>query len=146
MSHDQTRQALNGILLEVSPAGGEEAELRLIATDGHRLAFIQRRCRAAVVGNRGVIVPRKAIAEVRKLIGEEDAGPMVELSFQENRLFARIGASQLVTRLVDGQFPDYHQVIPTGGSKVAIVEREPFYRAVRRVSTVTADRVNLLRF
>jgi DNA polymerase-3 subunit beta len=146
MSHDQTRQALNGILLEVVPAGADEADLRLIATDGHRLAFVQRHCRAAVVGNRGVIIPRKAIAEVRKLIGDGSVGPTVELSFQENRLFFRIGSSLLVTRLVDGQFPDYHQVIPTGGTKVAIVEREPFYRAVRRVSTVTADRVNLLRF
>lgn len=146
MSHDQTRQALNGILLEVSPVGGDEADLRLIATDGHRLAYIQRRCRAAVVGNRGVIVPRKAITEMRKLIGEESGGPAVELSFQENRLFIRIGASLLVTRLVDGQFPDYQQVIPSGGARVAVVERETFYRAVRRVSTVTADRVNLLRF
>jgi len=146
MSHDQTRQALNGILLEVAPISGDEADLRLIATDGHRLAFIQRRCRAAVAGNRGVIVPRKAITEVRKLIGEEAAGATVELSFQENRLFFRIGASLLVTRLVDGQFPDYHQVIPPGGTRVAVVERESFYRAVRRVSTVTADRVNLLRF
>jgi DNA polymerase-3 subunit beta len=146
MSHDQTRQALNGILLEVAPVDGEEADVRLIATDGHRLAFIQRRCPAAVVGNRGVIVPRKAIAEVRKLIGEESVGPTVELSFQESRLFVRIGASLLVTRLVDGQFPDYHQVIPPGGARVAVVEREPFYRAVRRISTVTADRVNLMRF
>jgi DNA polymerase-3 subunit beta len=145
MSHDQTRQALNGILLEVAPVGGDEADLRLIATDGHRLAFVQRKCRAALVGNRGVIVPRKAIAEVRKLIGEETPG-VVELSFQENRLFVGIGASLLVTRLVDGQFPDYHQVIPTGGTRVATVDRESFYRAVRRVSTVTADRVNLLRF
>jgi DNA polymerase-3 subunit beta len=146
MSHDQTRQSLNGILLEVAPVGGDEADLRLIATDGHRLAFIQRRCRAAVVGNRGVIVPRKAIAEVRKLIGEENVGASIAISFQENRLFINIGASLLVTRLVDGQFPDYHQVIPTGGTRVAIVDREAFYRAVRRVSTVTADRVNLLRF
>jgi len=146
MSHDQTRQALNGVLLEVAPVSGDEADVRLIATDGHRLAFIQRRCRAAVSGNRGVIVPRKAITEARKLIGEETAGSAVELSFQENRLFIRVGASLLVTRLVDGQFPDYHQVIPTGGTRVAIVERESFYRAVRRVSTVTADRVNLLKF
>jgi DNA polymerase-3 subunit beta len=146
MSHDQTRQALNGILLEVAPINGEEADLRLVATDGHRLAFIQRRCRAAVAGNRGVIVPRKAITEVRKLLGEEAADATVELSFQENRLFFRIGASLLVTRLVDGQFPDYHQVIPAGGTRVAVVDREGFYRTVRRVSTVTADRVNLLRF
>lgn len=146
MSHDQTRQALNGILMEIAPAEGDEADLRLIATDGHRLAFVQRRCRAAVVGNRGVIVPRKAISEVRKLIGELDAGTTVEFSFQENRLFVRIGESLLVTRLVDGQFPDYHQVIPTGGARVAVVEREPFYRVVRRISTVTADRVNLMKF
>ena len=146
MSHDQTRQALNGILLEVTPVAGDEADLRLIATDGHRLAFIKRRCKAAVAGNRGIIVPRKAIAEVRKLIAEEGVGPTVEISFQENRLFIGIGASLLVTRLVDGQFPDYNQVIPAGGTRVAVVERESFYRAVRRVSTVTADRVNLLKF
>ncbi len=146
MSHDQTRQALNGILLEIEPAGGEEADVRLVATDGHRLAFIQRRCRAAVAGTRGVIVPRKAITEVRKLLGEEAAGSAVDISLQENRLFITIGSTLLVTRLVDGQFPDYRQVIPTGGTRIAIVEREPFYRAVRRVSTVTADRVSLLRF
>jgi DNA polymerase-3 subunit beta len=146
MSHDQTRQALNGILLEIEPAGGDEADLRLVATDGHRLAFIQRRCRAAVAGARGMIVPRKAITEMRKLLGDEAAGAAVEISLQENRLFIRIGPALLVTRLVDGQFPDYRQVIPTGGSRVALVEREPFYRAVRRVSTVTADRVSLVRF
>jgi DNA polymerase-3 subunit beta len=146
MSHDQTRQALNGILLEVEPVGGEEADLRLIATDGHRLAFIQRRCRAAVAGKRGVIVPRKAINEVRKLIGEEEASTPVELSFQENRLIFRVGTSLLLTRLVDGQFPDYQQVVPSAGTRLAIVEREPFYLAVRRVSTVTAERVNLVKF
>lgn len=146
MSHDQTRQALNGILLEVSPVGGDEADLKLVATDGHRLAFIQRRCQAAVAGERGVIVPRKAVTEARKLIGEEGSVASLELSFQESRLFFSIGSSLLVTRLVDGQFPDYRQVIPAAGPRVAIVERESFYRAVRRVSTVTADRVNLLRF
>jgi DNA polymerase-3 subunit beta len=146
MSHDQTRQALNGILLEVDPAGGDEADLRLIATDGHRLAFIQRRCRASIAGSRGMIVPRKAITEVRKLLGDEASVAAVEISLQENRLFVRIGSTLLVTRLVDGQFPDYRQVIPTGGTRAAIVEREPFYRAVRRVSTVTADRVSLIRF
>jgi DNA polymerase-3 subunit beta len=146
MSHDQTRQALNGILLEVSPSGGDEADVRMVATDGHRLCFIQRRCKAGVAGERGVIVPRKAITELRKLIGEDAGAAAVELSFQENRLFFRVAGSLLVTRLVDGQFPDYRQVIPTGGTRLASVEREAFYRAVRRVSTLTAERVNLLRF
>lgn len=146
MSHDQTRQALNGILLEIEPAGGEEAELRLISTDGHRLAYIQRRCQAAVGGPRGMIVPRKAITELRKLLGDEAAGAAAEISLHENRLFMRVGPALLVTRLVDGQFPDYRQVIPAGGTRVAVVDREAFYRAVRRVATVTADRVSLVRF
>src|SRR5512139_2066904 len=146
MSHDQTRQALNGILLEIEPAGGEEAELRLISTDGHRLAYIQRRCQAAVGGARGMIVPRKAITELRKLLGDEAAGTTAEISLQENRLFMRVGPALLVTRLVDGQFPDYRQVIPSGGSRIATLDREAFYRAVRRVSTVAADRVSLVRF
>jgi DNA polymerase-3 subunit beta len=146
MSHDQTRQALNGILLEVTPSGGEDADVKMVATDGHRLSFIQRRCKAGVAGERGVIVPRKAITELRKLIADDAAGAAVEFSFQENRLFCRAGSTLLVTRLVDGQFPDYRQVIPTGGTRIAVVAREPFYRAVRRVSTLTAERVNLLRF
>jgi DNA polymerase-3 subunit beta len=145
MSHDQTRQALNGILLEVSPVRGDEAELRMVSTDGHRLAYVQRTCRAEVAGNRGVIVPRKAITEVKKLLGDGDGGT-IEVSFQENRLFFRVGPSLLITRLIDGQFPDYRQVIPAGGTRMAVVDREQFYRAVRRVSTLTADRVNLLRF
>lgn len=146
MSHDQTRQALNGVLLEIEPTGGDEADLKLVATDGHRLAYFQRRCRASVAGPRGMIVPRKAITELRKLIGDEAGSEAVEISLQENRLFLRVGPALLVTRLVDGQFPDYRQVIPAGGSRIAIVEREAFYRAVRRVSTVTADRVSLVRF
>jgi DNA polymerase-3 subunit beta len=146
MSHDQTRQALNGLLLEIEPVGGDEADLRLVSTDGHRLAFIQRRCRAAVAAPRGMIVPRKAITELRKLLGDEAAGTTAEISLQENRLFMRVGPALLVSRLVDGQFPDYRQVIPSGGTRIATLDREAFYRAVRRVSTVTADRVSLVRF
>jgi len=114
MSHDQTRQALNGILLEVEPVGGDEADLRLIATDGHRLAFIQRRCRAAVVGQRGVIVPRKAITEVRKLIGEENIGSAVEISFSGKSSLHQRRCEPAGDAAGGRAVSDYHQVIPTG--------------------------------
>jgi DNA polymerase-3 subunit beta len=145
MSHDQTRHALNGILWEISPAGDGEAECRMVATDGHRLAHIRRICRGEVTQKRGSIVPRKAIVELKRLIGESGENH-IEVFFQENRMAFRLGDSIMVTRLVEGQFPDYQQVIPAESGKMAVVEREGFYRAVRRVATLSSDRAAPLRF
>jgi DNA polymerase-3 subunit beta len=145
MSHDQTRHALNGVLWEVSPAGDNEAECRMVATDGHRLAYIRRTCRGEVTQKRGSIVPRKAIVELRRLIGE-GGDKSVEVFFQENRIAFRLGDSVMVSRLVEGQFPDYQQVIPAESAKVAVVGKEDFYRAVRRVATLSSDRAAPLRF
>ncbi len=144
MSHDQTRHALNGVLWEVSPHKDGSAECRMVATDGHRLAYIRRECRGEVTGQRGAIVPRKAIVELKRLIGESGEGD-VEVSFQENRMAFRLGDSVMVTRLVEGQFPDYRQVIPEESVRKAVVGREEFYRAVRRVATLSSDRTAPLR-
>jgi DNA polymerase-3 subunit beta len=145
MSHDQTRHALNGVLWEVGPAGDGEAECRMVATDGHRLAYIRRVCRGEVTQSRGSIVPRKAIIELKRLIGETGDGN-IEVFFQENRMSFRLGDSVMVTRLVEGQFPDYKQVIPAESGRKAVVDRENFYRAVRRVATLSSDRTAPLRF
>lgn len=145
MSHDQTRHALNGVLWEVSPAGDSEAECRMVATDGHRLAYIKRDCRGEVTRTRGAIVPRKAIVELKRILG--DGGEKkVEVFFQENRIAFRIGEAVMVTRLVEGQFPDYKQVIPDDSSKKAVVDREEFYRAVRRIATLSSERAAPLKF
>ena len=145
MSHDQTRHALNGVLWEISPGDGGEAGCSMVATDGHRLACIERQCRGEVTGNKGAIVPRKAILELKKLISE-DHEAKIEVFIQENRMAFRIGDNVMVTRLVEGQFPDYHQVIPEGSTRKAVVVREDFYRAVRRVSTLSTDRSTPLKF
>lgn len=145
MSHDQTRHALNGILWEISPAGDGQAECRMIATDGHRLAYIKRVCQGEVTGSRGAIVPRKAIVEVKRLLGEESGGK-IEVFFQENRLSFRLGESIMVTRLVEGQFPDYRQVIPEETGRKAVVGREDFYKAVRRIATLSSERAAPLKF
>jgi len=145
MSHDQTRHALNGVLWEVSPAGDGEAECRMVATDGHRLAYIRRENKGEVTQQKGAIIPRKAIVELKRIIGEESEGN-VDVFFQENRVAFRVGDSVMVTRLVEGQFPDYRQVIPDGSVNKAVVNREDFYRAVRRVSTLSTDRSAPLKF
>jgi len=145
MSHDQTRHALNGVLWEVSPAGDGEAECRMVATDGHRLAYIKRQCKGEITGNRGAIVPRKAIIELKRIISE-GGDQEIEASFQENRVAFRLGDSLMVTRLLEGQFPDYRQVIPEDSARKAVVAREEFYRAVRRVATLSSDRSTPLKF
>ena len=145
MSHDQTRHALNGVLWEVSPGSEGNAECRMVATDGHRLACIRRICRGDVAGMKGVIVPRKAIIELKRLIGE-GGEQHIEVVLQENRMSFGIGDSIMVTRLVEGQFPDYNQVIPEGSTRKAEVDREEFYRAVRRVATLSTDRSTPLKF
>ena len=145
MSHDQTRHALNGVLWEVSPAGDGEAECRMVATDGHRLAYIKRVCSGEITGNRGAIVPRKAIVELKRILGEGKE-TKVEAFFQENRLAFRFGESVMVTRLVEGQFPDYKQVIPEECGRKAVVNREDFYRAVRRIATLSSERAAPIKF
>ena len=90
-------------------------------------------------------MPRKAIVELKRLIGESGEDN-IEVFFQENRMAFRLGDSIMVTRLVEGQFPDYQQVIPAESGKMAVVEREDFYRAVRRVATLSSDRAAPLRF
>ena len=86
----------------------------------------------------GVIVPRKAVAEIQKLIedGEEPVG--IELSSSKIRL--TFGGVVLTSKLIDGTFPDYQRVIPTGNDKRLTVDRDNFAKAVDRVSTISSER------
>jgi DNA polymerase-3 subunit beta len=145
MSHDQTRHALNGILWEMTPIGGGEVECRMVGTDGHRLAYIKRLCRGEVAEVKSAIVPRKAIVELKRLISESGE-EKIEVFLQDNSMSFRLGENNMLTRLVEGQFPDYQQVIPSEILRKAIVDREAFYRAVRRVSTLSTDRSTPLKF
>jgi DNA polymerase-3 subunit beta len=145
MSSDLTRHALNGVLLEVSQIGKGEAECRMVATDGHRLAYVRRVCRGEIEERKGVIVPRKAVMELRRIVGDGN-GQMVEVYIKDNRMAFKVSENVMVTRLVEGQFPDYQQVMPDTNTRKALVDREKFYRAVRRVSTLSAERANPLRF
>jgi len=86
----------------------------------------------------GVIVPRKAVAEIQKLVEDGDQSVQVELSSAKVRL--TFGEVVLTSKLIDGTFPDYQRVIPTGNDKHLIVDREQFARAVDRVSTISSER------
>jgi DNA polymerase III subunit beta len=144
ISTEETRYYLNGIFFHTIESGGS-LMLRAVATDGHRLARVEMPAPEGSQGMPGVIVPRKAVAEIQKLV--EDGGDVVgiELSQAKVRLSFGGGAAAggtvvLTSKLIDGTFPDYQRVIPTGNDKQLAVDRTEFAKAVDRVSTISSER------
>jgi DNA polymerase III subunit beta len=137
ISNEETRYYLNGIYLHTAETDGKTM-LRAVATDGHRLARIEIPAPQGAAGMPGVIVPRKAVAEVQKLIEGLDADVTIEISPTKARF--SFGDVVLITKLIDGTFPDYGRVIPAGNDKLLTVDREPFAAAVDRVSTISSER------
>ncbi len=137
ISTEETRYYLNGIYLHAA-GSGKSATLRGVATDGHRLAQADLPIPEGAAGMPGVIVPRKAVTEVQRLIEDNDAEVTVELSSSKIRF--SIGSVVLTSKLIDGTFPDYGRVIPTGNDKELTVDKKDFEAAVDRVSTVSSER------
>jgi DNA polymerase-3 subunit beta len=137
ISTEETRYYLNGIYLHhaESPAG---AVLRAVATDGHRLALAETPAPDGSSGLRGVIVPRKTIQEVRRLL--DDSPDEVDVEVSDAKIVFNIGNATLVSKLIDGSFPDYQRVIPKKNSRILIVDNSEFAAAIDRVSTVSAER------
>ncbi len=137
ISNEETRYYLNGVFMHVAESDGKPV-LRAVATDGHRLARLETAAPAGAAGMPGVIVPRKAVAEVLKLIEDPEGEVGVELSAAKIRF--TLGAVVLTSKLIDGSFPDYARVIPAHNEKFLTVERKDFADAVDRVSTISSER------
>lgn len=137
ISTEETRYYLNGIYLHAAENDGVEV-LRAVATDGHRLARFEMPLPEGAGNVPGVIIPRKAVNEIRKLIDE--AGDAITISLSENKLRFGFDHIQLTTKLIDGTFPDYERVIPKGNDKVLEVNPSVFANAVDRVSTISTEK------
>ncbi len=131
ISIDETRYTYNGVYMEA-----EKGVLRFVATDGHRLALIERPCEG-YEGKLGVIVHKKALTELLKVLGESDEP--VRLRLLENHAVFEQGGVFLSARLIQGQFPNYRQVIPTQNDKKVVLPREELVRALRRVSLLSGE-------
>ncbi|MFP6606365.1 MAG: DNA polymerase III subunit beta [Myxococcota bacterium] len=136
-SVDETRYNLNGVYFEVLK---ETGKLRMVATDGHRLACVDR-----LVGDdtaalaSGVIIPRKGLAELKRLL-DEDGVDEVNLAFEGNNGLAKRGNVTLVMRLIEGEFPNYQQVIPDSLEHQLVLPADPLLHALRRVSLLSSER------
>ena len=137
ISTEETRYYLNGIYLHTVDADGKPV-LRAVATDGHRLARVETPAPEGAVGMPGVIAPRKAVNEVLKLLEDPTQDVSIEVSPAKARF--RFGDVVLTTKLIDGTFPDYQRVIPSGNDKRLVVDKDPFEKAVDRVSTLSSER------
>ena len=137
ISTEETRYYLNGIYLHA--AEGEAGEvLRAVATDGHRLARFQLPLPEGAAGMPAAIIPRKTVNEVRKLIDETE--DPVTLSLSDTRIEFAFDATLLTSKLIDGTFPDYQRVIPSGNDKMMEVRCKDFANAVDRVSTISSEK------
>lgn len=143
ISTEETRYYLNGIYLHMAGSGSGKT-LRTVATDGHRLARIEVALPAGAEGMPGVIVPRKAIYELKKLIegGEGD----VSVSLSDSKIRFTYGPAVLVSKLIDGNFPDYDRVIPAGNDKIMEVSCKDFRESVDRVSVISTEKSRAIKF
>ena len=142
ISTEETRYYLNGIFLHVADADGEPT-LKAAATDGHRLARVTVKRPEGAEGMPDVIVPRKCVAELRKLLDEVDGSVGVSLSATKIRF--DLGQAILTSKLIDGTFPDYSRVIPTANDKILKLDPKSFMQGVDRVSTIATEKTRAVK-
>lgn len=142
ISTEETRYYLNGIFLHVADDGGAPV-LKAAATDGHRLARVTVARPDGAEAMPDVIVPRKCVAELRKLLDEVDGSVGVSLSGSKIRF--DLGQAILTSKLIDGTFPDYSRVIPTANDKLLKLDPRSFEEGVDRVSTIASEKTRAVK-
>ncbi len=138
ISTEETRYYLNGVYLHAAETDDGGRALRTVATDGHRLALAEIPAPKGAEALEGVIVPRKAVAEARRLIDNVEGN--VTLAISDTKIVVHAGRAVLTSKLIDGSFPDYARVIPKANEKKLVINNKAFEEAVDRVSTVSTER------
>jgi len=141
-----TRYTLNGLLFHPKP---QNKSLTVVGTDGHRLALIVRPMESELKEEKKLIVPRKAVSELRRFLpagtDDERKSEKVKISFGEKHLLFNVGPIQFLTRLIDGSYPNYENVLPQSNEKKMSIDREIFAKVLRRVSVMSKERAGAVR-
>jgi len=137
ISSDETRYVLNGILFSLS-----DNKLTLVATDGRRLALFDSDIEFPKSHERDFILPTKAVTELQRLLGEDGD---VTISTSDNLASFELNGAFLASKLVEGNYPNYRQVIPAEAKERIALEREAFLNCVRRVSLLSSDKTSSVR-
>lgn len=142
ISTEETRYYLNGIFLHASD--DDNGLLRAAATDGHRLARYTLPRPEGAIGMPDVIIPRKCVNELHKLLQEAGDG-RVEIELSPSKIRFTLGSAVLTSKLIDGTFPDYSRVIPTGNDKLLKIDPKSFGAGVDRVATIASEKTRAIK-
>jgi len=140
-SSSEDKYVLNGILMEIGKAANERSNFRLVATDGYRLAKSGEKI-DGVEGLIKIIVPAKTMGEVAKVLGNKGA---VKITLSNDQVAFKYENIYLVSRLIQGQFPDYKQVLPKGGGLKVLVETEALLKASERAAVIASQSANIVK-
>ena len=143
ISLEETRYYLNGIYLHTIEQN-EQAFLCAVSTDGHRLAKSITPKPDGLDAIEGVIIPRKAVLEILKLLDDPEESITCQLSTTKIRVSS--GSCELLSKLIDGSFPDYNKVIPQENNNMVTIDTTLFHRAVDRVATVSSEKMRAVKF
>jgi DNA polymerase-3 subunit beta len=139
ITQEESRYSLNGALLALMPN-----EVRMVATDGHRLALVSKSMEVPGVDLEvRALIPRKTLVELQKLIGEQDV--IVEFGRDENHLFFAVGSKRLVSRILAGQFPNYELVIPRDNDKFIVSSTKALGDGIRRAAIMSDEKLRAIR-
>lgn len=139
ITQEESRYSLNGALLALLPG-----EVRMVATDGHRLALVSKSMELPGLDIEvRALIPRKTLIEILKLIGDQDA--MIEFGRDENHLFFSVGNKRLVSRILAGQFPNYELVIPRENDKFIVAPSKSFGEGIRRAAIMSDEKLKAIR-
>jgi DNA polymerase-3 subunit beta len=137
VSTEESRPILNGVLWQLG-----DDEMRMVATNGHRLARLAVPATGAGAPKTDLIVPPKALQQVERLFSDADE---VEVARSENHLGFRKAGTQVFTRLIEGPYPNYEQVIPKDNDKIVVADRDMLAHALRRMAVVASDQTHRVR-
>lgn len=140
VSTDETRYVLNGVYLQA-----EEGVLKLVTTDGRRLAYVSNECLDKKIKNHAII-PTKAVNEVQRQLSAEEKEEVVKIGITENQIAFKIETITIISRLIDGTFPNYEQVIPKKPERQIQVNVKETLSAVKQMSLLAADKTSTIKF
>ncbi|KKN01799.1 hypothetical protein LCGC14_1124080 [marine sediment metagenome] len=138
MASQDVRYYLNGLLLE-----REGNVLRTVATDGHRLALGSLTTANTITEKSSIIIPRKAIMELGRLLNDSEDN--VNIAFSNQQIKVELPDLHFTSKLIDGQFPNYERVLPLGGDKEVIAERDQLKQALSRAAILSSDKQRSVR-
>jgi DNA polymerase-3 subunit beta len=139
ITQEESRYSLNGALLVLN-----DQEIRMVATDGHRLALVSKRMETeGVSAEIRALIPRKTLVELQKLIGDRDLP--VEFGRDENHLFFTLAGKRLVSRILAGQFPNYEMVIPRDNDKTVLASSRALGESIRRTAVMSDEKLRAIR-